>query len=58
MKGNIAENVVDEKYKEFEVDSDNMKRLFEFKNDGECETYAYEENEIFELLNLVNKINV
>ena len=53
MKGNISDNVVDEKLSEFQVDQENLKKIFAFKSDLECETFAYEENELFELSNLV-----
>lgn len=53
MKGNISDNVVDEKFVDFEIDEENIKKIFHFQRNGECETFAYEENEIMDMNNLV-----
>lgn len=54
MKGKISDGVVDDKFSEFQIDEKDIKKLFNFTTDSECETYAYEENELLELTNLVN----
>lgn len=53
MKGNISDNVVDEKFVDFEIDEENIKKIFNFQPSGECETFAFEENEIMDMNNLV-----